>query len=109
MAARKKTNKGGHCHRYEPMDMNFLNEYSTSMEVFRRTGCLQFRQRLQGFHLQVSKDFSNSFIGTTSKVGILNLIVTPESISTATGIPRGEEQWFKGIKFTMQDYKEFIK
>lgn len=40
---------------------------------------------------------------------MLNLIVTPETIAATTGIPRGGEKWFKGIKFTMQDYKEFIK
>ena len=35
--------------------------------------------------------------------------MTPESISLAKGNPRGGEQWFKGIKLTMQDCKEFIK
>ena len=84
MATRRKTNKGGHCHRYRPMDMNFLNEDLTAMEVFRRTGCLQFYQRLQGFHLQVSKDFATSFTGKTSKVRMLNLTVTPETISSTT-------------------------
>ena len=43
------------------------------------------------FHLQVSKDFATSFTGTTSKVGILNLTVTLETISSAKGIPRGGE------------------
>ena len=108
MPARKKTNKGGHYHKYEPMDMNFLNEDPTAMEFFKRTGCLQFCQRLQGF-LQFSKDFANSFTGRTSKVGILNLTVTPDNISSTTGIHKGGEKWFKSIKFTIQDYKEFIK
>ena len=103
MAARKKMKKGGHCHRYEPMDLKLLNEDPTSMEVFRRICCLQFCQRLQGFHAQVSKDFATNFIGTTSKVGILNLTVTPERISLATGIHGGGEECFKGTKFTMQD------
>ena len=109
MATRNKTNKGGHCHRYEPMDMNLLNEDSTALEVFIRTGYLQLFQRRQGCHLQVSNEFSKSFTGTASKVGILNLTVTLDNISAATGIPRGGEQWFKGIKFTMQDGREFIK
>ena len=38
MLERKKTKKGGHCHTYELMDMNFLNKDPTAMEVFRRTG-----------------------------------------------------------------------
>ena len=109
MAGKKKTNKGGHCLGYEPMDMNFLNEDPTALEVFRRTRCLQFCQRLQGCHVQVSKEFAIGFNGTTSKVGMLNLTVTLETIVSATGIPIGGEQWFKGFKFTMQDCKEFIK
>ena len=68
MVARRKTNKHGHFHMYELMDTNLLNEDPTAMEVFRRTGCLQFCQRLQGIRLQVSKDFATNFIGTTSKV-----------------------------------------
>ena len=106
MAAKRKTNKGGHCLRYEP---SFLNEDPTALEVFRRIGCLQFFQILQGCHVQVSKEFYISFNGIYSKVGMLNLTVTPYSISVATRIPRGGEQWFKGFKFTMQECKEFIK
>ena len=101
MAAKRKTNKGGHCLRYEPSDMNLLNEDPISLEVFRRIGCLQFFPRLQGCHVQVSKEFSISFNVTTSKVGMLNLTVTPETIAATTGIPRGGEQWFKGFKFIM--------
>ena len=99
MAAKRKTNKGGHYLRYEPI----------ALEVFRRTGCLQFCQRLQGCHLKVSKESTIIFNGTASKVGILNLTVTLETIAAATGIHRGGEKWFKGFKFTMQDCKEFIK
>ena len=74
------------------MDLKLLNEDPTAMEFFRRTGCLQFCQKLQGFHAQVSKDFATNFTGTTTKVGILNLTVTPESISQAIGIHRGGEE-----------------
>ena len=84
MAAKRKTNKGGHCLRYEPSDMNLINEDPTASEVFRRTWCLQFFQILQGCHVQVSKEFSLNFIGTTAKVGMLNLTKTLETIVAAT-------------------------
>ena len=80
----KKNNKGGSVFRYEHMDLKLMNEDPTAMEVFRRTGCLQFYQKLQSFHAQISKDFATIFIGTSSKVGILNLTVSPEIISQAT-------------------------
>ena len=69
--------------------MNLINEDLTTVEVFRRTGCLQFCDKLQGCHTQVSKEFALNFSGTTAKVGILNLSITPKVIAAATGIPRG--------------------
>ena len=82
MVAKRKTKKGGHCLRYEPSDM--INEDPTASEVFRRTGCLQFYQRLQRCHVQVSKEFALNFNGTTKKVGMMNLTITPETIATTT-------------------------
>ena len=84
MATNRKTNKGGHYLRYDPSDMNLLNEGPTYLEFLRRTGCFQFFQILQGCHVQVSKEFSISFNGTASKVGMLNLTITLETIATST-------------------------
>ena len=84
MDAKRKTNKGGHYLRYEPSDMNLINEDPKVVEVFRRTGCLEFFQKLQGCHVQVSKDFTLNFNGTTIKVGIFNLTITPKTISATT-------------------------
>lgn len=64
--------------------MNLINEDPTTSEVFRRTGCLQFFQRLQGCHVQVSKEFALNFNGTSAKVGMLNLTITPKTIAAAT-------------------------
>ena len=89
MAEKRRTNKGGQCLRYEPADMNLINEDPTAVEVFRRIGCLQFCEKLQGCYAQVSKEFALNFSGTTTKVGMLNLSITPEVIVAATGIPRG--------------------
>ena len=102
MAKKRRINKGGQCLRYEPTDMNMINEDPKIVEVFRRTGCLQFCDKLQGYHVQVSKEFTLNFSGTTTKVGMLNLSITPEVIAVATGIPRGQEKWFKGFMFNME-------
>ena len=40
MASKKKTNKGGHCVWYEPMDLKLLNEDLVVIEAFRKTGFL---------------------------------------------------------------------
>ena len=51
MAEKRRTNKGGHYLRYEPSDMNLINEDPTASEAFIRTRCLKFFQRLQGCHV----------------------------------------------------------
>ena len=94
---------------YEPIDMNLMNEDPTTTEVFIRTCCLHFCEKLHGCHTQVSKEFALNFTGTTTKVGMLNLSITPEVIAAATRIPIGQEKWFKGFKFNMEQCKEFMK
>ena len=109
MAEKIRTNKGVQCLRYEPADMNLINEDPTVVEFFRRTGCLQFCEKLQCCHTKVSEEFSLNLSGTTTKVGMLNFSITPEAISATTEIPRGQEKWFKGFKFNMKQCKEFMK
>ena len=84
MASKKKENKGGYYVRYEPMDLKLLNEDPSAMEAFMKVCFLQFCQKIQGFHVHVSKDFATNFTGTTSKVGVLNLTLSPHAISQAT-------------------------
>ena len=59
--------------------------------------------------MHITKVFALNFTGMNSKVGVLELLVTPEAISTVTEIPRGEERWFKKFKFDMTPCKEFLK
>ena len=84
MEEKRRKNKGGQCMRYKPANMNLINEDPTTGEVFRRTGCLHFCERLQSYHVHVSKEFALNFSGTATKVGMLNLSITPEVISATT-------------------------
>ena len=102
MAEERKIHRGGQCLRHEPEDMKAITEDPAVMEAFRREGCLQFCEKLQGCHTQVSKEFSMNFNGTATKVGMLSLSITPEVIPVVTEIPIGQETWFKGLKFNME-------
>ena len=106
---KKKVNKGGSCVRYEPMDLKLLNEDPNFMDALRNVECLQFCQKLQGFHAQISKDFKVNFTRTTLKVEFLNFTISPDTISQATEIPREGEEWLKATKFKTQSYDEFFK
>lgn len=79
------------------------------MQSFSSMECLQFCQKLQGFHAQITKDFTLNFIGIDTKVGILSLNVSQDTISHATKIPRLGETWFKVNKFQLHNCDEFLK
>jgi len=57
----------------------------------------------------VTKEFALNFTGLNSKVGMLELRVSLDMIATVTEIPRGQENWFKNLKFDMNPCKEFLK
>ena len=89
MAKEKKNHRLGHCLRSEPESKRVLVEDQTVMDVFSKEACLKFYEKLQGGHTQVSKEFSLHFSGTTTKVGMLNMSVTPKTIALVTEITRG--------------------
>jgi len=55
----------------------------------------------------VTKEFALNFTGLNSKIGMLELPVSPDMIATVTKIPRGQENWFKNFKFDMNHAKNF--
>lgn len=57
----------------------------------------------------MTKDFALHFTGSNTKVGMLNLQISPEVIALVTEIPRGQERWFKNFRFDMEPCKVFIK
>lgn len=59
--------------------------------------------------MQVTREFALNFTGLTSKVGVLELPISPEVISAVTKIPRGHDIWFKNFKFDMNHCKDFLK
>ena len=89
MEEEKKVHRGGHCLRYEPDNANAVMGDQMVMEAFSKAGCLKFCEKLQGCHTQVSKDFLLHLIGTTTKIGMINMPVTPEIIASVTEVPRG--------------------
>ena len=70
---------------------------------------MNFCHKIQGFNQQVTKDFALHFDGIKTKVGDLEFAVTPQTISTATGIPCTGMKWFKGMKFDLTYCSSFLK
>lgn len=57
----------------------------------------------------MTKEFDFNFIGLHTKIGVLELLVSPKVVSLVIEIPRGQEKWFKNFKFKMAPCRIFLK
>jgi len=57
----------------------------------------------------VTKEFALHFTGSSTKVGILNLQISPEIIALVIEIPRGQDTCFNNFRFDMEPCKVFLK
>jgi hypothetical protein len=105
----KKIHKGGDIVRVEPHDLQLINSDPFFKEAFQRVGCLDFCEKMQRGHPEVSKKFALNFNGVKTKVGTLDFEVTEQSISTTTEIPVQGEKWFKAMSLKSAFSKDFLK
>ena len=73
-----------------------------------RVGWLRFLQKLYGFNLAISRAFAASFDGIKAQIGDVELKLTEEFVSRATGLPWVGERWYKGKHVKNDDWKEFL-
>lgn len=105
----RKDHRSGKCLRNEPEGLDITLKNKEVEQAFKQARCWNFCKKLQGGHAQVTKEFALNFAGLNSKVGMLELPVSPDMIAIVTEIPRGQENWFKNFKFDMNPCKEFLK
>jgi hypothetical protein len=84
--------------RIEPNGIQTLLLYDDARGDLERSGWLVFIRKFQGFNLQVAQEFAFSFDGCRAKVGDVQLEVTEEFLSQATGLPASGQRWFKNAK-----------
>jgi hypothetical protein len=82
----------------EPNGSQTLLLYDDAREDLKGQGWLEFLERFQGFNLQTTQEFSLSFDGCRAKVGDIQIEVTEEFLSKATGLPLSGHKWFKNAK-----------
>jgi ATP-dependent RNA circularization protein (DNA/RNA ligase family) len=64
---RRRTTKGGDIVRFEPQDLRLVNADPTIRVSFEQVGCIRFCEKLQGYNMQVEKEFSLRFNGIEAK------------------------------------------
>ena len=104
-----KMHKGGAILHFKPHDIITINVNPTIIMDFEQVGCIIFCEKIQGYHLQLTKEFASGFDGVQAKVGSLNFPVSTQPIVEATEIPLSGEEWFKGMDFDLVDFKDFLK
>ena len=82
--AERKDHRLGKCLRNEPEGLDITLKNREVEHAFKQVGCWNFCKKLQGGHAQVTKEFAVNFTGLNSKVGMLELQVSPDMISTVT-------------------------
>jgi len=68
---KKKYNKGGSVIRYEPHNLQLVNSNPTIKVSFEQAECMIFCDKIQGYNVQVTKDFSLNFNNVQTKINDL--------------------------------------
>jgi hypothetical protein len=84
--------------RVEPNGSQALLTFDGAYANLEEFGWLSFIRKFDGFNMVVARQFTLSFDGGRAKVGDLQLEITEQSISLATGLPVNEEKWSKNYR-----------
>jgi len=95
--------------RTELAGKKFLEEYPQTKELLQKKKCLQFIEKINGFHRDVKKTFARSFDGNEAEIGDIKITITESMITEATKLPRNGEKWFKNRGINGEDRKVFLK
>jgi hypothetical protein len=84
--------------RIEPNGSQALLLFNNAKKYLEDSGWLMFVQRFEGFHLFVAQQFTLTFDGCRANVGDIQLELSEEFISSATGLASTGQRWFKNYK-----------
>jgi hypothetical protein len=84
--------------RAEPNGNQALLTFDGAYPELEEFGWLSFIRKFVGFNTAVARQFALSFDGGRAKVGDLQLEITEQSLSLATGLPVKGEKWSKNYR-----------
>jgi hypothetical protein len=85
--SKRKNARSGKVVRFEPQDLKLINADLTIRVSFEQDGCICFCEKIQGYNVQLTKQFSLNFTGVSATIAGITFQVTEETISVATEIP----------------------
>jgi hypothetical protein len=84
--------------RAEPNGCQALLTFDGAYSDLEEYGWLSFIKKFDGFNTSVARQFALSFDGCRAKVGDVQLEITEQSLSLATGLPVKGQKWSKSYK-----------
>jgi hypothetical protein len=84
--------------RAEPNGCQALLTFDGAYSDLEEYGWLSFIRKFDGFNISVARQFALSFDGCRAKVGDVQLEITEQSLSLATGLPVKGQKWSKSYK-----------
>jgi hypothetical protein len=72
---RKKYNRGGNVLRYEPQSLSLVNSDLAFRVSFEQARCMRFCEKIQGYNVQIWKDFSLNFNSVQKRIVDVTLLV----------------------------------
>jgi hypothetical protein len=84
--------------RIEPNCIQTLLSYDNARDDLERNDWHLFIEKFKGFNLRVAQEFALTFDGCRENIGDVQLEVTEDFLSQATGLPAVRQKWFKNTK-----------
>ena len=83
--------------RFEPLNTQELVSSPFSKQCFHNVGCLGFYEQIHqvGYHAKLTNLFATNLIGYKIKIAEVEFIISSETITIATRIPK---QWGKVVQ-----------
>ena len=91
--------KSGKTNRVEPSDMSWDKNFPNCARLFSEAGWLQYFEKIDGHHTEVSYKFAQRFEKETVTFNTLKIELTRELIAQDTCIADEGEYWFKKVSF----------
>jgi hypothetical protein len=83
----RKKARSGRAVRFEPQDLELINEDPMIRASFKQVGCMRFCERIKGYNVKLVEQFALNFTGVSATIAEITFQVMEETLSAATEIP----------------------
>jgi len=94
--------------RIEPVGVKYMEGYPQLKWMLQKVGWLNFIEKFDDYHKEITKSFAKSFDGTEAEIGYIKFAVIESFIAEEIELPRQGERWFKNKEFHGEPWKVIL-